>query len=211
MNDKLKNYLPVLEIKNVIIEFGDWICEEFNFTLNEGEFFILNKSSGSGKSSLLRAILGFIKNKEGEIICFGKKVNEENIYEIRKQISWLPQNLDVMKAPLHDKTTLGFINNILNISDVVLDIRKVKEYFFELGLNENLLNSEFLSLSLGERQRVGLSLCALREKALWLLDEPTSSLDDKNTELAIAFIKKYSPTSLIISHRDLHIKGGKDE
>jgi UDP-glucose/iron transport system ATP-binding protein len=193
----------VLEIKNIEFSYGSWRSESFDLIISEGKHFILKGGSGSGKSSLLRAILGFAKFKDGEIFCFGKKINEDNIYEIRKQISWLPQNLDIMKAPVQDKSTLGFIKNILEISEAKFHQEKIEKYFLELNLKLDLLKSDFSSLSLGERQRVGLVVCALKEKKLWLLDEPTSSLDAKNTELVIKFIKKYISTALIISHSNL--------
>ncbi len=203
MGNNSKNILPFLEIKKIQFSFGNWVSQEFNIKMHHGDFHILKGSSGSGKSSLVRAILGLTKYQEGEIFCFGKKVNEENINEIRKNISWLPQNLEILKAPAEDSSSLGFIKNILEISNINFNLDKTEELLSELNLKKSLLKSDFSNLSLGERQRIGLVVCAIRNKKICLLDEPTSSLDVKNSEGVVKFIKEHLHTSLIISHSNL--------
>lgn len=166
--------------------------------IKEGEKVLLSAPSGKGKSSLFKLMLGFIRPNKGEIFLKEKKLQRSNLPYFRKYIGYVSQDVD-------------FRNNI--VWDLLVEIFSYKqnrglemnrgkvlaimEYF---NLSKSLLEKEVNQLSGGERQRLGLIICILLDRPLWLLDEVTSGLDKEMKEKVVDYVLKQDKTVLIISH-----------
>lgn len=165
--------------KNIFLAFDEKeILRNFSFKVKEGENICISGESGKGKSSLLKLIQGYLIANKGEIFVFNKKIDPENIKYIRKNISWLPQNINLpVDCGLDLIKLLG-----LDESQKKPIITLMKK----LGLEKEIYLKDFSEISGGEKQRIILSICLNLNRKLLLLDEPTSSLDEK----AILFLKE---------------------
>jgi putative ABC transport system ATP-binding protein len=166
--------------------------------IKKGEKILLNAPSGKGKSTLFKLLLGFVKPHKGEIILDGKNLEKNNITYFRKNIAYVSQDVDLRNDKVWDLILeiFSYKNNrhIEITKDKVLDIFK---YF---NFSEDIMEKKVSELSGGERQRLGLIICILMDRHVWLLDEVTSGLDKEMKEKVVDYVLKKDKTVLIISH-----------
>ncbi|PHR53996.1 MAG: peptide ABC transporter ATP-binding protein [Arcobacter sp.] len=172
-----------------------------NIDIKEGSFVFLSGDSGSGKSTLLSILSTLLKPSQGELIIQGKTL---------KEIS----NLDTFRQ---DK--IGFVFqfhyliNYLNVyENIELAAKKDKKQSIqalleELGISE--LSTRYPNeISGGQRQRVAVARALINEPSIVFADEPTGSLDSKNTTLVYELLAKAvkKGTTLIIASHDMQVQ-----
>ncbi len=203
-------------MSNVIIEFTD-VYKSFNglpvhnginLSILKGEIMSLLGGSGSGKSVLLKELIGLIKPDKGDIMVFGKNVTqmkEDELIRLREHVGLLFQG-----AALFDSLTV-FENIAYPLREHLRlteeEIRnKVKEKLHLVGLGgiETKMPAE---LSGGMKKRVGLARAIATEPDIILYDEPTTGLDpmtaQRINELIIDLQRKLGITTIVVTH-DLH-------
>ena len=167
------------------IDFGynennEPIIQNFSLEAKEGNRIAIKGASGSGKTTLFRLLLGFETPDKGTISFNGKPLRPKQLKQLRKETTWLPQDLDLGADKLKEVFYYPFsfkINKPKRPKE-----EEVLSTFDALGLNKNVWEGNFKDLSTGQRQRVGIALCHLLGKAVLLLDEPTSALDETSKE-----------------------------
>lgn len=179
---------PILKIENASISFGQGdLFSEFNATLNLGEMYCLTGESGKGKTSLLKAILGFVPLDHGKISLNGVEVGVKNLDITRRFTSWIPQELalpsDWVKEMVHIPFNLKANRNIKFSKD------KLFSYFEELGLDPQLYDRRVVEISGGQRQRIVIAATAMLQKPLMIIDEPTSALDHESVVRVVNFLR----------------------
>lgn len=167
----------MIELENVnVTKHRKEILKNITFTLQKGKFYCLIGTNGSGKTTILRGIMGLC-NYQGNIY-----VNQNNIQlltkkERAKYISYLPQNrvtpiIDVYTLIAHGRYPhLGFSKVLTNKDD-----EKIKQAA-EISNVSHLLDREVASLSGGERQRAYIAMLIAQDADILLLDEITTYLD----------------------------------
>ncbi|SHK33097.1 ABC transporter ATP-binding protein [Paramaledivibacter caminithermalis] len=189
----------MIEFKNINLRFDDKVVfENFSLKINKGEKILLNSPSGKGKSTLFKLLLGFEKLNSGEILFNGKRLNKNNLLYFRKNIGYVSQDVDVRKDRVWNliEEIFSYKNNRhIKISKhyIIMNLQYFK-------LSEDILEKEVRQLSGGERQRLGLIICILLNREVWLLDEVTSGLDEDTKEIVVDYVLKQNKTILIISH-----------
>lgn len=205
---------PLLEFKNVSLRFGQVdALKNISLTLKPGETRILFGAAGSGKTSLLKAVIGLVPVDNGEIRLFGEDVtskDEHDLYSLRSRTGVLFQ-----EGGLFDSLTIGqnveypLLNRQLgdekedDISEEEAE-KRVREAlrFVELEHTFNQFPSE---VSGGMRRRVGIARAIVTEPPLVLYDSPTAGLDPITANTIMALIAKERETrnsaSLIVTHR----------
>jgi len=154
-----------LTIKNLACKRGSNIVfDKISFEIKSGQTFLIKGSNGSGKTSLIRTIAGFIKPHEGEIF-FDNKNDNENFQFIGEKNA-LKDNLSVKKNII--LWSLLF-NASINIDD-----------FLKIFKLNSFINQDVATLSGGQKKRLSLSRLFLNNKPVWLLDEPYVFLDEQN-------------------------------
>lgn len=161
---------------------------------------MLKGASGSGKSTVLKLILGFIRPQKGEIRYRGNKLNIGLNKKLRTRTAWLPPEVELGEGTVQEviRFPFGFDAN----ASAVPDDEQILNLFDRLNLERDLFVKPFRDLSTGQRQRVGLILCVLLDKPLILLDEPTSALDAESTERVVDLLLNSGKRTVISTSHD---------
>ena len=154
-----------LTIKNLACKRGsNLVFEKISFEIKSGQTFLIKGSNGSGKTSLIRTIAGFIKPHEGEIF-FDNRNDNEHIQFIGEK--------NALKDNLSVKNNIILWSLLFNASIDIDDFLKI----FKLN---SFINQDVATLSDGQKKRLSLSRLFLTNKSVWLLDEPYVFLDEQN-------------------------------
>lgn len=189
----------LIKFKNIYLSFDDKkVFENFNMNVKEGEKVLLRGASGKGKSTLFKLLLGFQKLDEGDILFKGKPIEKNNLKYFRSNIGYVSQDVD-----LGNKKVWDLFDEIFSYKQnkhIKINEEKVLNIAKFLNLPEDIIEKEVGQLSGGERQRLGLIICILLDRELWLLDEVTSGLDKDMKERVVDYILEQDKTVLIVSH-----------
>ena len=175
-----------LELKNISKNYGsDKVLDDINFKIKNNEFFTILGSSGSGKSTIIRMIGGFIQPSSGKIIFENKIINDQPIFErpfntVFQDYALFP-NMNVFN-------NVGFGLKIKNVNKNVIK-EKVFEVLSIVGL-ESFANRMPQELSGGQQQRVALARAIICEPKIILLDEPLGALDAELRKQMQLFLKE---------------------
>ena len=197
----------VIEITDLRKSFGsNAILKGMDLTIRKGENVVILGKSGSGKSVLIKCIVGLICADEGNISVLDKNIlalNNKELNEIRLKMGFLFQN-----AALYDSMTVRE-NLDFHLKRTFKDMSEedreqaILKALDDVGLKEAVdkMPSE---LSGGMRKRVGLARCLIINPEIMLYDEPTTGLDTVTSREISALIldmqKKNKTTSIIITH-----------
>ena len=203
----------MIEIVNLHKQFnGNKVLRGINLTISEGETTVIIGKSGSGKSVLLKHIVGLLFPNEGYVKVAGEiidKTNMKKLYKIRRKFGYLFQG-----AALFDSMTVGenvalpLVENDYNLSETELN-KRIDKMLSLVGLPgiENLKPAE---LSGGMKKRVGLARALITEPEYILYDEPTTGLDpimsDSIDELIKNLAKELNVTSIVVTHDMFSVK-----
>lgn len=182
-------------VKNIIfndvnLAFDSPIFSSLSTEFKANKLNILVGPSGSGKSSIIKLILGLLTPLNGKIYISGTELTKNNINLIRNWISWIP-NSDI-KFP--DTPILTFITNLK------IDIQKFDEILVKFRLNTEFLSKNFSEISSGEKQRLFISIADYFDRDFLICDEISSSLDAENKEIVINYIKNSNKTIICATH-----------
>lgn len=191
----------MIQAKNITIRYGKEIpIRDFSFEINALEKITLTGPSGSGKSSILNAIPGFVPLDKGELYIDSVKLSPDSVQELRKKISWLPQELNLELETVENLLYYPF--SFKENRRRTPDREKVSHLFRQLLLDDLLLQKSLSDISGGQKQRVALCSVILLENPVLLLDEPTSALDGGVTEQLGRVILSLEKTTVISASHD---------
>jgi len=203
--NKTKNIAPILRIKNLKKSFGDnQVLNGFTLELYEGENLVLMGKSGSGKSVMIRCLVGLMQPDEGSLEIMGKdisKLAQKEFNELRTELGFLFQG-----SALYDSMTvrenLEFPMRQQNKTEEE-SLKLVLEALDSVGLREalDLMPEE---LSGGMKRRIALARAIILKPKIIIYDEPTTGLDPITSKEIIQLMRNiqqnYKTSSLIITH-----------
>jgi phospholipid/cholesterol/gamma-HCH transport system ATP-binding protein len=198
---------PVLELKDVVKFYtGDKpVLNGVSFRMFRGETKIIIGASGSGKSTILKLIMGLDKPDEGKIFVQGKDITamkERELVEVRQTIGMVFQESALFDS-LTVRENVAYRLYELNVDEDEID-RKVRESLGFVGL-EDAIDKMPSELSGGMKRRVALARALIGEPDIMLYDEPTAGLDPitskRINELIIALRDIKSVTGVFVTHR----------
>ncbi|MHB1688956.1 MAG: ABC transporter ATP-binding protein [Ignavibacteriaceae bacterium] len=206
-HDNKQNGLVVVEMEHLKKSFGNnHVLRDINLVINKGENLVILGKSGTGKSVLIKCIVGLVDLDEGKLVILGQNISElkdKELIEIRKKIGFLFQS-----SALYDSMTVRenlefpLIRQLRSMPKEEMNSR-VKEALQNVGLAEtiDMMPSE---LSGGMRKRLGLARTLILKPEIMLYDEPTTGLDPITSKeissLILEVQKKYNTSSIIITH-----------
>lgn len=188
----------MIRISNLSKAFGDHIIfENFNLTVNDGEFVVLSGESGSGKTTLLNIIGALEKFDSGDVYVDGVDINNSKNHReyFANTVGFLFQNFVLIE----DKTVR---QNLSLIRKSNASGTSVEDALSCVGLMDKI-GSKVYTLSGGEQQRIALARLMIKKCSLILADEPTGSLDQKNAERVLTILEelnKQGKTVIIVTH-----------
>jgi len=194
--------------KHIYHKYGDnFVLEEINIDIKKGEKVAFVGQIGSGKSTLVKLLLGYQPIVMGDITIGGISIKSIPTEQLHNEIFYIPQKPKLFNRPLYDNIVYGLKKppsreDILkNLKDLGLeDVATIFEKKMDepAGITGN-------NLSGGQRQMVWLLRSFYRSSRILVLDEPTASLDPENKEIMIRIIQKISvgKTVIIVSHDNI--------
>jgi phospholipid/cholesterol/gamma-HCH transport system ATP-binding protein len=204
----MDNPKTVIEIRDLKKSYGDnHVLNSFNMRLVEGENLVIMGKSGSGKSVMIKCLIGLEQPDSGSIIVMGKDISRlkhEELDELRTEVGFLFQG-----SALYDSMTvrenLEFpLRRHTKKFGIIKDTTPlVMEALENVGLSHtvNLMPEE---LSGGMKRRVALARTLILQPKIILYDEPTTGLDPITAKEILLLMesiqKKYNTSSIIITH-----------
>lgn len=196
----------MIEIKNLSKSFGDHIVlDNVSINIPPKENTVVFGKSGSGKSVLLKCIVGLMIPDSGEIIIEGKNVlrySMKELNQLRKQIGFLFQGAALYDSmSVRENLEFPLIRNF-NFTEKEID-EKIHDVLKKVSLEEAIdkMPSE---LSGGMKKRIGLARTIITEPKLILYDEPTTGLDPITSKeishLIIELEESIDTTSVVVTH-----------
>ena len=201
------NAQPVISITNLKKSFGDnKVLKDFNIDLKEGENLVVLGKSGSGKSVLIKCIIGLMLPDAGSIKVFGDEVtglSHDDLDEMRVKVGFLFQS-NALYDSMTVRENLEFPlrrhwikKTNENVNDMVI------EALTNVGLAQTI-DMKPSELSGGMKKRIALARTLILKPKIILYDEPTAGLDPVTgkeiSNLMLEVQKKYNTSSIIISH-----------
>ncbi|KYG27646.1 ABC transporter ATP-binding protein [Alkalihalobacillus trypoxylicola] len=195
-----------IECEDVFFQYGtnDYALKHINLKIIANQMTAIVGRSGAGKSTLIDILMGLHHPQKGTVKVDGTPLVKENVYALRKSISYVPQDPFLFNASIRDNLQLV----IPNASEA--DIWEALEFSSAAGFVSKLPNGldtmigdRGIKLSGGERQRLVLARAILKKPSILLLDEATSALDtenESNIQEAIERLKG-KMTIIVIAHR----------
>lgn len=196
----------IIEVKNVSFKYDkEYILKNVNFDVNKGDFVGIIGANGTGKSTLIKLILGILKPDLGEVKING--VNPDKIKSINS-IGYVPQvglsrGID-FPATVTEIVMMNMYKEIgLFRFPKKAHIKKAKDILNIVGMSD-FHNKRFCDLSGGQQQRVVIAKAMVNNPEILVLDEPTAGIDNKSEIVLYELLDKLHSerkiTIVMISH-----------
>jgi phospholipid/cholesterol/gamma-HCH transport system ATP-binding protein len=198
---------PVILIKDLYKSFGDLhVLQGINLEVYKGENLVVLGRSGTGKSVLIKILVGLLTQDKGSAVVLGQevsKLNENELRDLRLKIGFSFQN-----SALYDSMTVRenlefpLVRNVKNLTRAEIN-QQVESVLDSVGLLQTI-NQVPSELSGGQRKRIGIARTLILKPEIMLYDEPTAGLDPitclEINQLINEVQEKYHTSAIIITH-----------
>ncbi|MFZ4679698.1 MAG: ABC transporter ATP-binding protein [Flavobacterium sp.] len=196
-----------IEFRNVYFTYEDTeirALKGISFTVKKGETLAILGKTGSGKSSILSLITRMYDIKEGTIIIDGKKIDEVNLYDLRKSIAIVPQDAFLFSDTI--KNNIKFGNENASDEEVIDAAKKAVVHNNIIDFKkqyETILGERGITLSGGQKQRISIARAIIKKPEILLFDDCLSAVDTETEEQILNNLLEITKdkTTIIVSHR----------
>ena len=177
---------------------------KINFSIKKGEFLGIIGGVGSGKSTVLQLICRFLDSQSGSIIIDNEPIENYNINNLRKNISYVPQESFLFSDSIRNNLLFGNSKasekDLNKVLDLVCISREVSK--FKSGI-DTFIGERGVTLSGGQKQRLNLARALLKDSNIILIDDALSNIDVENEKKILSNIYSYKKikTVIIVSNR----------
>ena len=193
---------PILKLTDVELGYGPVeVVKGISLQVEEGEVVCILGGNGSGKSTVLKSISGFIKPAKGEVSFLGEPINGIPAHQrFHQGIVYIPQDRKLFrKKTVYENLELGCISQEIPRIEIGKKIEEMYEYF---PILRDRRKSKAESLSGGEQQTLALARAIMATPKLLLLDEPSAGLSpvwiERLTEIIEKIIRDLKLTAVIV-------------
>lgn len=195
-----------IKLENIKYRYGSRgsALNSVSITIPEGKKVALVGESGSGKTTIAKLLLRYYVPEEGSIRIAGSDIQDLDLYSYRKNISYIPQNIELFSGTIRENITLGIRGATDEQLRRACNDAGCKEFIEKLpGKYDTYLDEAGGGLSGGEKQKIALARALILNNNFTILDEATSNLDfiSEANVYRTLFSKKKHATMLIIAHR----------
>jgi len=192
-----------LKFENVSFEYllGTKALKSISFEIKKGEFIGITGLSGAGKTTLADILTGLLQPNEGKIYVDENEINENNIYNFRKLIGYVPQEMNILEDTYKNNVAWGMNYHEINENNVKESLQSAQ--MLDFAEQNGGINSLIKGLSQGQKQRLLIARALYRNPEIILFDEATSSLDveTENEITRMLTSLKEKKTIIAIAHR----------
>lgn len=193
-------------------EAGHLVLHHLNLRIEPGERVALVGESGAGKSTIASLLLRLYDPEGGEVRIDGRDIRCYTLKSLRGQISVVLQDTLLFAASVSENIAFGVPN--ATVEQIVAAARLASADDFIRALPQGydtVLGERGVTISTGQRQRLGIARAAIRRSPILLLDEPTTGLDEENRAAVAAALERLARgrTTLLITH-DLALGASAD-
>lgn len=195
---KKDSFTEVISLKNVGYEYENFKLQNISFDIKVGKKYIIVGENGTGKSTLLKLIAGYLKSQAGNILIDGKDINDVNHSDL---ISYIDQNDHIFKENIE--------NNITVYNSYKYERQKYMGLSLKINQILNSTRSNCQKMSGGERQIISLLRAISKEGDILLMDEPFSAVDYERASIltnAITTDKIFKPKTVVMITHDISKK-----
>lgn len=178
-----------IQLQNITTKKDKLIHDNLSVSFSAG-FNVITGDSGTGKTTLLRIILGLEKPDSGKVEFLdndGNIISQQN----GEKFSWIPQKLIGTSG-----LTLSEFLEDLNIPWETF-LSESKQFYLNFYSDKSIEDT-----SEGEMQRILITIARIQNRPILIADEPSSALDSENRKRLIEFLKNYNGTVICVSHED---------
>lgn len=180
---------------------GALVLNNINLHANPGEFVAIVGASGSGKSTILRLLLGFETPTKGEVRYDGKDLAELDLQAVRRQLGVVLQNGRINSGSIFDNIAAGALVSLSEVWEAV-HMAGLTEDIEQMPMGIHTVISEGGSnISGGQRQRLLIARALVLKPKMIFFDEATSALDNRTQEVVTQSLDKLQATRIVIAHR----------
>lgn len=181
------------------------VVSDFTFHVKPGQTLAIVGSSGGGKTTVVELLMGFYRQREGEILIDGKSIHEFTKRNLRSQLALVSQDIFLFNDSLQANIAYGELSRISNEElNQALEKARVEPFLHELpyGL-DTVVGDRGTKLSRGQRQRIAIARALLKNAPILILDEATSALDTQSEALVQSALNEAmrDRTTIIVAHR----------
>lgn len=203
-----------LEFKNVNFTFPEnniTALKNISFKINAGKTLGITGNVGSGKSTLINLITRQYDVTKGEILIDNKNLTEHNLFLLRENIGFVPQEVILFSDTIRNNIAFGTKNNNISNSEIEKAAKITAIHENIMGFPdkyETIVGERGLTLSGGQKQRVSIARALIHQPKILVFDDCLSAVDAETEHKILMELKKVmaNKTSIIVSHRVSSIK-----
>jgi len=180
------------------------VLKNVSFEASAGEKIAIVGPSGTGKSTIAALVLQFYKPDRGRILFDGREADSYPLTDIRGQVAIVPQDVLLFGGTIRENIAYGRLS--ADAEEIITAAERAHAHDFIMDFPEGydtIVGERGVKLSGGQRQRIAIARALLKDPAILILDEATSSLDsesERQVQQALEELMK-NRTSIIIAHR----------
>lgn len=180
------------------------VLKQVSFEIQSGEKVALAGHSGAGKSTIIQLLLRFYDIQEGKIRIDEKEIQDWDLYQLRSHVGIVPQEVLLFGGSIREN--IAYAKPTATEEEIIVAAKKANAWQFIEQFPEQLdtlVGERGVKLSGGQRQRVAIARAILKDPAILILDEATSSLDAESESLVQEALDELmmGRTTIIIAHR----------
>ena len=200
-----------LDISHVFFKYNEFKMEDINLNLHVGEQKAIVGLNGSGKTTLFKLILGLLEPDSGDVFVFDRKLDRDNLWEVRQNVGFLFQNPDdqLFAPTVWEDVAFGPRNLGLSEEEVS---ERVEWALDRVGMSK-FVDRPVNQMSHGQAKRVALAGVIAMRPSILILDEPFTGLDFKMVQKMIDIIQKLRQEGISIlytTHNRFFIENWSD-
>lgn len=196
-----------IEFKNVSFKYREGyehVLKNISLNIKKGEYIALVGPSGAGKTTLCSLIPRFYEVSVGEILIDSEDIRKFTLKSLRKQIGFVQQDVYLFAGTIIDNIRYGNLN--ATEDEIILAAKKAYAHEFIMSLPNGYatdIGQRGVKLSGGQKQRLSIARVFLKDPAIIVFDEATSSLDNESEKAVQKALEKLTEnrTTIVIAHR----------